>query len=104
MRGSVWKNSDRREDEIIGRNFGYLLFGMEVPPEEQVIMHRSRWFHGALAIAILNPIFAGLILGVLMWRSPNMRREGRIITVFSLAWGLITLLLALKYGVIASQK
>lgn len=62
--------------------------------------HKNRWFYGGLVIAILNPIFAGLILGILMVKEPGMRREGTIIISFSLIWGIIILLLAVKYGAI----
>ena len=71
--------------------------------EEQVSIKKSRWFYGALAITILNPIFAGLIMGILLLREPEMRREGAIITIFSLIWGAIMLLLAAKYGLLMKQ-
>lgn len=76
---------------------------MDGEKDEQVSISRSRWLHGALAIAILNPIFSGLILGVLMWRSPGLEKEGRIVTLFSLAWGAVVILLLLKYGPVPSD-
>ena len=60
--------------------------------------HKNRWFYGGLLIAILNPIFAGLIVGMLLVREPDMRREGMIILSFSFVWGIIVLLLAARYG------
>ncbi|MBI2096963.1 MAG: hypothetical protein HYT40_02300 [Candidatus Sungbacteria bacterium] len=62
--------------------------------------HKNRWFYGALAIAILNPVFAGLIMGMLLMREPEMKREGAIVMIFSLIWGAIALLLAAKYGLL----
>lgn len=64
----------------------------------QVTISKSRWFNGALAIAVLNPVFAGLIMGLLLWRTDGMQREGKIVTAFSVIWGGIILLLAYKYG------
>lgn len=63
---------------------------------------RNRWFFGGLAIAILHPFPGGLIMGILMMREPGMKENGRTVLVFSLIWGLIVLLLALKYGLFKS--
>lgn len=63
-----------------------------------VVISKSRWFNGALAIAVLNPIFAGLLMGILLWRTQGMQKEGKIVTAFSIIWGGIILLLAYKYG------
>lgn len=71
---------------------------------EQVTINKNRWFYGALAVAVLNPIFAGLILGILMIREPGLKKEGRIVIIFSLAWGIVALLLAFKYGVMLPGK
>lgn len=64
----------------------------------QVSISKSRWFNGALAIAVLNPIFAGLIIGLLLWRTEGLQREGKIVTAFSVIWGGLIILLAYKYG------
>ncbi|KKW20963.1 MAG: hypothetical protein UY75_C0006G0019 [Parcubacteria group bacterium GW2011_GWC2_52_8c] len=77
---------------------------MEAKPEkDKIAVDKNRWFYGALAIAILNPIFAGLIMGMLLMREPEMRREGMIVMTFSLIWGAIALMLAAKYGLLMKQ-
>lgn len=68
--------------------------------KEVVSIKRNRLFYGALAVAVLNPIFSGLILGIIMLREPDLKSEGRIVTIFSLVWGALALLLATKYGIL----
>ncbi len=68
-----------------------------------ITINKNRWFYGSLAIAILNPIFAGLIMGILLIREPGLKREGAIVMFFSLIWGTIALLLAAKYGLLMKQ-
>jgi len=59
---------------------------------------KNRWFYGAIAISIFNPIPCGIIMGILLLREPNMKQEGRTTLIFSLLWGLIMTLIAFKYG------
>lgn len=54
---------------------------------------KKRWFYIGVAIAILNPIVSGLILGVFFWRESEMQREGKIITIVSAVWGAVVLVL-----------
>ena len=51
-------------------------------------------FRIGLTIALLNPVLSGIILGVYFWREPELRREGKIITVVSLVWGALILVAA----------
>ena len=64
---------------------------------ERATINRNRFFFWAVAIAILNPIFSGLILGLVMAREPDLKKEGRIVTLFSLAWGIIALMLVARF-------
>lgn len=70
--------------------------------DENVSVKKSRLFYGALAVAVLNPIFSGIILGVVMLREPQLKHEGKIVLVFSLAWGILALLIAAKYGILGN--
>jgi len=73
---------------------------MENTPEttgERAVINRSRFFLCAVVIAVLNPIFSGLILGLFMLSEPTLRKEGRIVMLFAVAWGLIVMLLLAKY-------
>lgn len=58
---------------------------------------KNRFFFWSVVIAILNPIFSGLILGVFMMSQPDLKKEGRIVTLFSIAWGIIVMLLIAKF-------
>ncbi|MBU6414686.1 hypothetical protein KGQ34_00370 [Patescibacteria group bacterium] len=64
---------------------------------EQASVRKNRLFFWAVVIAALNPIFSGLILGILFLREPDLKKEGRIVTLFSVVWGLIALGLIYKY-------
>lgn len=48
-------------------------------------------------IALFNPLPAGLILGLVMSAEQDLKREGRIIALFALAWGVVALLLVSRY-------
>lgn len=63
------------------------------------INSRKKLFYLGLAIAILNPIFSGLVFGVFLLDEPKFRKEARIITFVSVIWGLISL-----YAVYYLQK
>lgn len=64
---------------------------------ERVSITKNRFFFWSVVIAILNPIFSGLILGLIMLSEPELKKEGRIVTLFSLAWGIIALMLVSRY-------
>lgn len=64
---------------------------------ERATVSKNRLFFWAVIIAILNPIFSGLILGFLMLAEPELRREGKVVILFSIVWGLIVLALVAKF-------
>ena len=64
---------------------------------ERVSVRKNRFFFWSVIIAILNPIFSGLILGLLMLSEPELGKEGRIVVLFSIVWGTIAMLLAFKF-------
>lgn len=64
---------------------------------ERAGIRKSRFFFWSVIIAVLNPIFSGLILGLVMLSEPELRKEGRIVTLFSIVWGIIAILLVLKF-------
>ena len=63
----------------------------------EIHIRKNRFFFWAVVIAVLNPFFSGLILGVFMMSEPELKKEGRIVTLFSIAWGIIALLLLSKF-------
>ena len=64
---------------------------------DKATINKNRLFFWAVVIAILNPIFSGLILGLLMLREPELKKEGATVSVFSVVWGIISLMLIVKF-------
>ncbi len=64
---------------------------------EKASIGKNKFFLMAIIIAILNPVFSGLILGFLMLSEPDLRREGRAVLLFTVVWGAIALLLLAKF-------
>ena len=48
----------------------------------------KKWLVTGILIAVFNPVFAGLILGAAYLSEPGLRREGRIVTIIAIAWGV----------------
>jgi hypothetical protein len=65
---------------------------------EKASIRKNRFFFWAVIITILNPMFSGLILGLLMLSEPELKKEGRIITSFSVVWGIMVLFLLARFG------
>ena len=64
---------------------------------ESATIRKQRFFIAAVVIAVLNPFLSGVILGVVMLKEPDLRKEGRMVLAFSMLWGLIVLLLVGKF-------
>lgn len=64
---------------------------------EKVAISKNRFFFWAVIIAAFNPILSGMILGLFMMSQPELKKEGRIVTLFSAVWGLIVLALVAKF-------
>ena len=64
---------------------------------DKVAVSKNKFFFWAVVIAILNPVFSGLILGLFMLSEPNLRKEGKIVALFSIAWGVIAMLLLARF-------
>ncbi|PJE59976.1 MAG: hypothetical protein COU85_00705 [Candidatus Portnoybacteria bacterium CG10_big_fil_rev_8_21_14_0_10_44_7] len=47
----------------------------------------KKWLLVGILVALLNPIFAGLILGAAFLSEPGLKREGQIVTGLALLWG-----------------
>lgn len=55
---------------------------------------RKKWFWLGVVIALINPIFSGLILGIAFLTEPEMKKEGKIILILAILWGLVSLYLS----------
>lgn len=50
---------------------------------------KKKWLWTGLIIALLNPIFSGLILGVVFLSEPQLKKQGRIVLVVAVIWGAL---------------
>lgn len=57
--------------------------------DEISISSKKKLFIAAIIIAILNPIFSGLILSFVFITEPKLRKEGKILLVISFIWAII---------------
>lgn len=64
---------------------------------ERASVRKNRFFFLAVIIAILNPVFSGLILGFFMLSESDFKKEGRIVILFSVVWGIIAMLLLARF-------
>jgi len=64
------------------------------------INSKKKWFIIGIIIAVLNPIFSGLVVSYAFLTEPKLRKEGKIILVISLLWAIVLayLMEALKRG------
>lgn len=53
------------------------------------ISSKKKLFIAGIIIAILNPIFSGLVISFVFLTEPNLRKEGKIILVISFVWAVI---------------
>lgn len=53
------------------------------------ISSKKKWFIVGIIIAILNPIFSGLVISYAFLTEPKLRREGKIILIISFVWAII---------------
>lgn len=58
---------------------------------------KLKWLVIGLLIALLNPVFSGLILGIAYLSEPRLKREGWIVLVFSLIWATIVFVFARRF-------
>jgi len=54
---------------------------------------RKKWLWLGIIIALLNPIFSGLIIGLAFWTEPELKKEAKIVLAIAVIWGIIALYL-----------
>lgn len=62
--------------------------------EEVVLSSRKKWLWLGIVIALLNPVFSGLVLGFVFWTEPQLKKEGKIILAIAILWGLAAIYLS----------
>lgn len=58
---------------------------------------KKKWVWLGIVITILNPVFAGLILGAAFLSEPKLKRAGLIISAIAIIWGAISFYLMQRY-------
>jgi len=53
------------------------------------ISSKRKWFIVGMIIAILNPIFSGLVISYAFLTEPKLRKEGKILLLISFIWAII---------------
>jgi len=62
---------------------------LEKKEEIIFISSRKKWLWLGILIALLNPVFAGLILGAVYLSEPELKKEGWIVAAIAILWGAI---------------
>ena len=57
--------------------------------EEINISSKRKWFIMGIVIAILNPIFSGLVMSYAFLTEPKLRKEGKILLIISFGWAVV---------------
>ena len=74
--------------------FSPLTGSSDKEKEKICLTSRKKWLWLGIFIALINPIFAGLILGAVFWTEPDLKKEAKIILAISLIWGLVYIYLS----------
>jgi len=53
------------------------------------ISSKQKWLVIGIIIAILNPIFSGLVIAFGFLTEPRLRREGKIVLLISFVWAIL---------------
>lgn len=57
--------------------------------QKLVISSKKKWLWLGILVAIVNPVFAGLIMGAVYLSEPELRREGIAVASLAIIWGAI---------------
>ncbi len=74
-----------------------------VPEKEIGEFSLKKWGLAGILIAVLNPVFAGLIFGALLLTEPKLKKLGAVVTVISIAWGVVSYFLIQKYWSVSAN-
>ncbi|MDD3101809.1 MAG: hypothetical protein PHE59_01525 [Patescibacteria group bacterium] len=69
----------------------------KIEDADKILISKQKWMIIGLLIIIFNPLPAGLIYGFALWREKKFQAEGKLMMIFSLLWGGISLALTKQY-------
>ena len=55
--------------------------------QKLVISSKKKWLWLGILVAVVNPVFAGLIIGAVYLSGPALQKEGRIVAGIAILWG-----------------
>lgn len=64
---------------------------------DKILLSKQKIINIGLLIVIFNPLPAGLVYGFFLWRETSTKSEGKLMMIFSLIWGAVSLALARQY-------
>jgi len=64
---------------------------------DKILISKQKLVIIGLLIIVFNPLPAGLIYSFLLWRLPATKKDGKLMMIFSLIWGAISLALVQRY-------
>jgi len=70
---------------------------MKEASSDKFLISRQRMAIIGFLVVLFNPLPAGLIYGFFCWRQPETKRDGKLMLIFSLIWGAISLSIAKRY-------
>lgn len=59
---------------------------------------QKKWLWLGIIIALLNPVFSGIILAAFYLTEPELRRAGKITAAVAIIWGALTLYIIRQYA------
>lgn len=57
--------------------------------QKLVISSRKKWLWLGILVAVVNPVFAGLIMGAVYLSEPELHKEGRMVAGIAILWGAV---------------
>jgi len=64
---------------------------------DKILISKQKLVIVGLLIIVFSPLPAGLIYSFFVWRLPTTKKDGRLMMIFSLIWGAISLALVQRY-------
>jgi len=64
---------------------------------EKIFVCKNKLVTIGFLIVIFNPLPAGLIYGLVLFKEPKTKKDGKLMIIFSLFWGAISLALSRNY-------
>lgn len=57
--------------------------------EKLILSSKKKWVWLGILIALINPIFSGLIVGAVYLSEPELRGAGKIVSAIAILWGAL---------------